>query len=435
MLSLQPFLIYFRRCYWLHMKISQFLKQQTHLQNLSIYGIGQLFNLVTPLLIIPYLISVCGIANYGKASLGMAVVFFLIVFIDYGSDILGVKAVATNRENAPELQRLFSVIYTSKFFVLLVVMSLMAIVVLVIPYFGDEKALFLLCLPILIGQFLNPSWFLQGIENFKQITILNIISKTVYVIGILFFIKTESDYIFINLWWGIGMIVANGISLFFLMRSQKLQFQKIRKEAIVENLRSGFSLFSSQIFVSIQLYSPLILIGLIGNPAMAGMYRVVDQVIVIFKTYLLLFFNFAFPRVCFLLQKDRLEGLHFWKLYNGVNFIFITVSMAIVYYFADPIITYFHPEDTVYITKLLQVAVLIPLLFSISLPLKQLVLGFSLENFYIRTTVILVLIMVVLIVVLVPIFEIYGALLSIIAIEVVAAIVYFYKIKNRIFYR
>ena len=50
-------------------------------QKLSVYGFGQLFNLVTPLLVVPYIVSVCGEENFGKTAVGMAIAFFLIVFI------------------------------------------------------------------------------------------------------------------------------------------------------------------------------------------------------------------------------------------------------------------------------------------------------------------------------------------------------------------
>ena len=85
----------------------QFIRNQNQLKNLTIYGLGQFFNLVTPLLVAPHVISVCGIEGYGKAAFSMALFFFLIVFIDYGSDINGVKEVSLNRDNNKELQRIF----------------------------------------------------------------------------------------------------------------------------------------------------------------------------------------------------------------------------------------------------------------------------------------------------------------------------------------
>ena len=402
-------------------------------QNLAVYGVGQAFNLITPLLVIPYIISVCGLANYGKAAIGMAMVFFLMVFVDYGSDISGVRAVSTNRENPVAIRKIAVTTFTAKFLLLLVILALISILFVTVPYFRHESKLFFLGLPILVGQFLNPTWFLQGIENFKQITLVNILSKLVYLGGVLCCVTEPSDFIYINLWWGIGMITANGISFLYIVKCFNLQFSEVRKSDVKEHIVTGFPIFSSQIFVAMQLYSPLILIGFLTNGALAGAYRVVDQVIVIFKTYLLLFFNFAFPRVCYLLGGNPADGTRFWLLYNGGNFIFIVMAMTGVFCFADEIVNYFHPGDPVVIVRLLRIAVWIPLVMAVSVPLKQLVLGFSFNRFYVNVTIALALLNVFAIAIILPIMGIEGVIYCLISIEVVTIILFYLKIKNRLF--
>ena len=42
------------------------LHQQFH--KLSVYGFGQLFNLVTPLLVVPYIVSICGEENFAAVN-------------------------------------------------------------------------------------------------------------------------------------------------------------------------------------------------------------------------------------------------------------------------------------------------------------------------------------------------------------------------------
>ncbi|HEY0092045.1 MAG TPA: oligosaccharide flippase family protein [Flavobacterium sp.] len=414
-------------------KVISKVKSQEHFSNFLIYGFGQGFNLITPLLVIPYIIFICGLEKYGKAAFGMALTFFLIVFIDYGSDILGVKLIATNRHDHDKLEKVFTTTYSSKIIVLAIVLVIMSIVFTTIPYFSKDLMLYMLGLPILFGQFLNPTWFLQGVENFVQITILNILSKIIYLTGIFMFIREENDFVYINLWWGIGMIAANGISLIYILHRYRFNFTSVTLSDIKENLKNGFSIFSSQIFVSIQLYSPLILVGFIGNGLMAGMYRIVEQVVAVFKTYILLFFNFVYPRVCYLLAQDVAKGRKFWLTFNGANFIFILISMIGVFVLADPIMKYFDPKATSEVSQLLRIAVAIPLLMAVSIPLKQLVLGFDFNSFYVKWTVISVVSTVVIIILLLPVFHLKGVLFSLIMVEFLTAILFFLKIKKRLF--
>ena len=401
-------------------------------QKLSIYGFGQLFNLVTPLLVVPYIVSVCGEENFGKTAVGMAIAFFLIVFIDFGSDIIGVREVAVNRDNPEVLNKIFTTTYVVKGIILLLVLTVASIIFHSFPYFKSEKIMFTLGLSVLIGQFLNPTWFLQGIENVKWITLLNIVSKCIYLLGIFFTIKKESDYIYVNLWWGLGMIVSNFLVFIWIIKKHQFSFLMVNKDEVFKHIRNDFSMFSSQIFVSLQLYAPVVLISYFGNNLMAGQYRIVEQIIVIFKTYIFLFFNYVFPRVCYLIETDFKRGLKNWIIYNGVNFVFVTMGMLFFHIYSYEIVSYFNPTNRYVLSNLLEVAVFVPLILAISIPLKQLVLAYNYKRFYVYLTSVVVLFNLLAIVILLPKFQVYGVFYSLIATDLIVIIFYLYQLKKNL---
>ncbi|MEY4836038.1 MAG: hypothetical protein RI980_2153 [Bacteroidota bacterium] len=401
-------------------------------QKLGIYGFGQLFNLVTPLLVVPYIVNVCGEENFGKTAVGMAICFFLIVFIDFGSDIIGVREVAINRENQKELNKIFTTTYAVKAIILIGVLLITAILISTIPFFKIEKTMFFLGLSVLVGQFINPTWFLQGIENVKWITLLNIVSKTIYLIAIYTTIKQESDYIFVNLWWGIGMIVANLYVFVLILKKHKFSFSQINIAEVRSHIKNDFSMFSSQIFVSLQLYAPVVLISYFGSNLMAGQYRIVEQIIVVFKTYIFLFFNYVFPKVCYLLDVDAKRGIKNWKIYNGVNFVFVIFGMTFFFLFSYEIVSYFNPTNRYVLSSLLEVAVFIPVLLAISIPLKQLILGYNFKKFYVRVTSIMVVFNLLAIVILLPYYQVYGVFYSLLATDLIIIIFYLYRLKNKL---
>ena len=401
-------------------------------QKLSIYGFGQLFNLVTPLLVVPYIVSVCGEENFGKTAVGMAIAFFLIVFIDFGSDIIGVREVAVNRDNPEVLNKIFTTTYVVKGIILLLVLTVASIIFHSFPYFKSEKIMFTLGLSVLIGQFLNPTWFLQGIENVKWITLLNIVSKCIYLVGIFFTIKKESDYIYVNLWWGLGMIVSNFLVFIWIIKKHQFSFLMVNKDEVFKHIRNDFSMFSSQIFVSLQLYAPVVLISYFGNNLMAGQYRIVEQIIVIFKTYIFLFFNYVFPRVCYLIETDFKRGLKNWIIYNGINFVFVTLGMLFFHIYSYEIVSYFNPTNRYVLSNLLEVAVFVPLILAISIPLKQLVLAYNYKRFYVYLTSVMVLFNLLAIVILLPKFQVYGVFYSLIATDLIVIIFYLYQLKKNL---
>lgn len=411
------------------------LLKNKQLNNLITYGFGQGFNLITPLLVIPYIVSICGEEGYGKIGVGMALAFFIMVFVDYGSEIVGVKQVAINRENHAELERIFVTTYLAKLLLLTAMLVLASIFFYIIPYFSQEKTLFFFSLSMVVGQYINPTWFLQGIENFKWITILNILSKVIYLIGVFLFINKAEDYVYSNLLWGIGMIVAYAITWFYILFHHSFSFSNAKKTEVIKMIKANFSIFSSQIFVSLQMYSPIVLISFFGGNVMAGQYKIIDQIIVIFKTYILLFFNFVYPRVCYLLEKSTDEALRFWKLYNGLNFLFIVLSMMGIMFFSVEIVTYFNPKEITTISNLLKIATIIPILQGITIPLKQLVLASNKQGGYVKVTMIITIISLIIILLITPIYHVLGLLIALIATEIITSFVFFKTIKNSLFLR
>ena len=83
--------------------------------NLSVYSIGQAINLISPLLVTPFIVYKCGEDGLGRIGISLSLMFILIVIIDYGSYIIGVKEVAINREDKSKLQAILSKIYVLKF--------------------------------------------------------------------------------------------------------------------------------------------------------------------------------------------------------------------------------------------------------------------------------------------------------------------------------
>ena len=406
------------------------LKSNKHFSNLVIYGIGQGFSLITPLLVMPYILGICGEDGYGKIAMGMSLSFFLIVIIDYGIDIAGVKEVSVNRENKQKLAEIISTAYAARLLLLFIVLALISILLIIAPWLYKERELYFLCFPILVGQFINPTWIYQGIENYKWISFLNIFSKLIYVAGVFYFIKNSNDYTYANLWWGIGTITANCIALGYLKTQYAISLKNTNTKEIKNYLKANFSLFFSQVFVSAQVNLPVYLIGFIAGTTLAGQYSIVERILGMFKTYITLFFSYVYPRVCYLIEININECRHFWKRYNGANFIAIMLGVIMIFYMAEPIVKFFKVAEVIDVTGYLRFGLLLPLALALSMPLKQLVLGFGFQKFYVRLTMALVICNALFMIILLHYFSIYGVLTSLIITELATIVFYSFKIRK-----
>ena len=401
------------------------------IRNFSVYGLGQAVNIVSPLLIIPYLVAICGIDKLGIIAMGQSMAYILIVVVDYSSYIIGVKDISVNRNNKLELEKIFITIFSSKLLLLLIVLLFIGLLIWVVPFFYNEQAAYLLSATIIIGQFLNPAWFFQGIENFKWITIINILSKLIYVFGVFLFIKTEERYIDVNLWLGLGLILSNLVGLFWIFNTYKFKFQIASFSDIKKYIISDFSFCVSQLFLSTRNYSAILIIGFVGGDYLAGQFKIIEQVINLFRTYLQMFFKFSLSYVFFEMDKGFKQGFILWKKFNITNFMALVFLLLTAFLFSEQILLFFkvNTNELIELNLYLHVALLIPLLIGISLPLEQLLFSLEKKNVYIKITIVITILNSIGIFIVMNYFKLYGVFVTLILTELILIFIYL-KVLN-----
>lgn len=396
------------------------------LSDLSVYGFGQAFNLVTPILVVPFIISICGIENYGKIGVALSLAFFLIVFIDYGSEIISVREISLQRDDKVTVAEIFSTTQLAKTMMLLLIIGFCSILFFTIPYFRDEFLLYIFTLSILIGQVVNPVWFLQGVENYKLITVVNVISKLLYLTFVFLFIREEEDYIFVNLYWGLGAIIANVGMLIYLNLNYKFKLLNKNFVSAKKYIVQNFQIFTSQLFTSLQMYLPIMLIGWLGSNVLAGQYKVVEQIIGIFRTYILLSFNFLYPKICYGIEESYKRTVRYWAVSNGINALFVFVCLVVITIFRVEIINYFTKLEVVKITEVLLLALLIPAIQALQIPLKQLLLAMNRNSVYVRISFLQTLLILLFVSVSLVYSDLFAVIWAIIISELIISFAYLY---------
>lgn len=396
-------------------------------KNFIFYGTGQAFNLLSPLLIVPYVISVCGVANFGKTGLSFGLSLFLILIVDYAFDIKGTKLVSESRENIKGIQQsLFTIIYT-KIILVSIAFFLLLLLIYSLPLFRDEKILFLFSFSIVIAQVFNPQWFLQGIEDFKTSGIINILSKIFYVILVFSLINSTNDYNYVNFYLGISSLLFNLLGIFIIQNRFKFNFQKPIFFEIKKILKTDFFFCVSQLFLSLRQLSPLFIVSYLLGFSVAGQYKVVEQIISLFRTLNQVYLKYFFPRLCFKIKESRNEALIFWKKYVLLLMVFVVFFCLLLFIFSLQIITFFNISKT--INDLFRFSLTLPVLMVFSLALEQTMFTNNNNKNYIRITIFVTIVNIITLLFLASILNLNGVIMSIIVAELFFIFLYF---KNSI---
>lgn len=409
------------------MRLIKKLTSNKQFSNLIIYGFGQGFNIITPLLIVPHVVAVCGEGGLGKMSLGFAMSLFLILIVDYAFEIKGPKEASENRHDTAKLQQIANITFFSKFIIFTIVAVLSVAIINTVPFFTDEKPLFLFSLSIVFAQVFNPVWFLQGVENFRLTSILNILSKITYVVLVYAFITDKSSYIYINLLLGGTTLVFNLFGLYYITHKYSLKVAWPGFDVIKAILKADFSICLSQLALSARQLSPMFIVAYFLGYYQAGQYKIIEQVTSMFRTFIQVYLRFFYPSLCLKVSVNASQGFAYWKKYVSVSVVSICLPLIVLYFGADYLLMFFntsqHTIDT--IGTIFRISLLIPLLMGLSMPLEQLMFAVNQNKVYVRIALAVTAITIALVLATVTTYGIEGIIVSLIFSELLFIGFYF----------
>ena len=303
--------------------------QPTGLKNYLMYGAGQIINLVTPLFVAPHLIAVTGLENFGKVGVATAVMTILLVFIDFGSLLLGVKNLSVNQRDQEKIRQQLSETYAFRGMAALV---LLALALPVIFFFSQDRMLYLLGLSFLVAQIFNPLWVYQAFEDFKTVNRIIVISKSLYVAGVYVLINQPEDYIYALFFLGL----ANSAVYASYYRKLHLQYRlfvfQVPVQRLVENFKREYPIVVSSLSIAVYSNAPILIISHLLGEYMAGIYNMGDILLKIIRSYLSVFFNVSFPRFCAAFSANENEGFNYLKQANFINISLLAGSTIVAYF-------------------------------------------------------------------------------------------------------
>lgn len=156
-----------------------------------IYNIAyQIFAVIVPLITTPYISRVLGAEGVGVYSYTYSIVNYFLIFAVLGTSIYGIKQIGVFQDNKKERSKNFWELFVLRM-ILTIIMTIIYYIYVVL--LAEDKFIASIQGIYLIGTLLDISCFFQGMENFKKVTIRNLVIKIVNIIYVFTFIKTADD--------------------------------------------------------------------------------------------------------------------------------------------------------------------------------------------------------------------------------------------------
>ena len=319
--------------------------------------LNQGVNIIATLIYTPILFQTLGDENFGLIHLAFSIIIILSIFVSYGYNLNGPIKIANSDTNNQNLiiNNILSLRLTLTFII--------TIVCLPFIYFYIENSfqkILFFSLIILINEALNPLFLLQGLNKIFPQAVINIFSKSIYIILLYLFLNFNNAF-FANFFYGFS---ASIVVLFFWVRYYNLnQFSFNFSYTEIKNLiNENFVLFLSSVSTHFTLNSALIILSFFSSDKELGRFTLAYKIAFILRMIPVFFIQSSLQNASSLNQKSKEMFNNYISKYFKIGLLLTFVLMIVTNIFSDYIIYLFANEEIIYSSNILSLLSFIPFL-------------------------------------------------------------------------
>lgn len=302
----------------------------------------QITNILYPLITFPYVSRVIGPEGIGQVAFILSLTQYFVLIAALGIPAYGVREIARLKGNPLGQEKLFNELFTINFIQSLIVGVIYLIVVLSLTTFNSELPYFLYGLVFVVLGFTNIDWYFSGREEFKLITVRNLIVKLASIAFLFVFVRERSDFNWYFAITFVALLLNNLVNILFLKGKLNFRFTLHYRS----HLRPLIMLFATIFITGIYILLDSVILGFLTNNTEVGYYNASMR---LYKAALPIVTSLGvvmLPRMSQALEANNKQGYQ-QMIDQSVNFHFL-ISMPIaliVFLFAKQLLLLFAGEE------------------------------------------------------------------------------------------
>lgn len=249
----------------------------SHLLTSAMYlTVLQVFTYLFPLILFAFLGRTLGATHLGIYALGTAVVQAGAMMADFGLSLFGSYTIARRNSNIQ---------FVRKFIASGMIIKLSILGIMLLPYifaatsqnkYPGYSTYFLLLLLPLTSEVISPLWIFQGLEKFKYITIVSIVSRLGFVSSVVILVRNADSF------WKIPVILAlfqtlAALVLWRWLYRSGFSLGTVSTRLTVAILKSSFGFFLSRLSVATYTTAGPIFLGITQTAPQVATFSVAQQ--------------------------------------------------------------------------------------------------------------------------------------------------------------
>lgn len=270
-------------------------RHKTIVENTSYLSLLEILILIIPLLSYPYLTRTVGMEKYGWILTSMMFVSYFSLIINLGTQEVCAKHISINRDNLDKLSEIFSSVIIARFLLWILSFCLYVLILFCIPSYREYKTLFLLSYGLTLNELLFPSFYFQGVEKMKYITIISAALRLMSLILIFLFVRKAGDYILVPICYSIGYLLAGIVSFYIILVKEGVKLYIPKSSTVIFYIKDSFYIFLTDVVSTIKDKFNYLLVGRFLGPESVVIYDLGSRLINIINKPISIVVRVLFP--------------------------------------------------------------------------------------------------------------------------------------------
>ncbi|WP_339923843.1 oligosaccharide flippase family protein [uncultured Cyclobacterium sp.] len=279
--------------------------------NLVFLFLIQSSNILVSIVAMPVLIRVVGVEEFGRINLAFSVILLFNVLVGFGYNLSAPKSIALNQGNNKALSEKVSEILWSKLFLAFISLLIIGTLGFVFGYFEDFLLVLWWSTVLLFSEATTSVWFFQGKERMQWVSVINVLTKLVYLLLLVWCINIPRDSYLANFLLGTTALLGNVGLLFFVHFSMNIKLIWPKFPSIFRSIKENVLLFLSSLASHIAINGGLIILSFFASAAVLGPYSIAERIAMVLRMAPVLISQAVFPRASILYYEEKSKFFSF----------------------------------------------------------------------------------------------------------------------------
>jgi O-antigen/teichoic acid export membrane protein len=248
-------------------------------KNIASVGLIQIANYVFPMISIPIISRIIGPDKLGTINFAASFISYFVLLIGYGFDLTATRRVSKDPDNLTLRSAVFSEVLTSQIILLSISSILFIIAVLFIPQLRVERNVAIFSFLICFSTVITQNWLFQAMQDLSKVAVLNLVSKVVFTILVIWLVQKKSDYYWQPFALSVSQIAVSVISFTWAIKRYKLHILRIPLINCFRLIWDEKVFFLSLCIINIYTSTNIVILGFMTNVTQVGFYTAGQKLI------------------------------------------------------------------------------------------------------------------------------------------------------------